>query len=152
MLFILSKTNNKIRLLIDQNSKYVSNAYLLMAKARYFRGDYTLAIEDLKRVGDIKKRKIIEEAQYWEALCNWKIGKSNLATNQLESLLKISKSNTIKYKNMPHRKKIAGVKRMDRQRMAIQKNGKQKNTDPWVPAKSKELIDRDLSFSESVQI
>ena len=62
-----------------------------MAKARFFRGDYTLALEDLKRVGDIKKRKIIEEAQYWEALCNWKIGKSNLATNQLESLLEISK-------------------------------------------------------------
>ena len=78
------------------DSKYVSNAYLLMAKARFFRGDYTLALEDLKRVGDIKKRKIIEEAQYWEALCNWKIGKSNLATNQLESLLQISKSNTIK--------------------------------------------------------
>ena len=80
------------------DSKYVSNAYLLMAKARFFRGDYTLALEDLKRVGDIKKRKIIEEAQYWEALCNWKIGKSNLATNQLESLLEISKSNTIKSK------------------------------------------------------
>ena len=80
------------------DSKYVSNAHLLMAKARFFRGDYTLALEDLKRVGDIKKRKIIEEAQYWEALCNWKIGKSNLATNQLESLLKISKSNTIKSK------------------------------------------------------
>ena len=80
------------------DSKYVSNAHLLMAKARFFRGDYTLALEDLKRVGDIKKRKIIEEAQYWEALCNWKIGKSNLATNQLESLLEISKSNTIKSK------------------------------------------------------
>ena len=81
------------------DSKYVSNAHLLMAKARFFRGDYTLALEDLKRVGDIKKRKIIEEAQYWEALCNWKIGKSNLATNQLESLLEISKSNTIKSKS-----------------------------------------------------
>ena len=80
------------------DSKYVSNAYLLMAKARFFRGDYTLALEDLKRVRDIKKRKIIEEAQYWEALCNWKVGKSNLATIQLESLLKISKSNTIKSK------------------------------------------------------
>ena len=80
------------------DSKYVLNAHLLMAKARFFRGDYTLALEDLKRVGDIKKRKIIEEAQYWEALCNWKIGKSNLATNQLESLLEISKSNTIKSK------------------------------------------------------
>ena len=80
------------------DSKYVSNAHLLMAKARFFRGDYTLALEDLKKVGDIKKRKIIEEAQYWEALCNWKIGKSNLATNQLESLLEISKSNTIKSK------------------------------------------------------
>ena len=30
-----------------------------MAKARFFRGDYTLALEDLKRAGDIKKRKII---------------------------------------------------------------------------------------------
>ncbi len=64
----------------------------------------------------------------------------------------LPKSNSIEYKNMAYRKKIAGVKRIDRQRTAIKKNGKQKNIDPWVPAKSKELIDRDLSFSESVQI
>eukprot|EP00943_MAST-04B_sp_MAST-4B-sp1_P004271 g4271.t1 len=64
----------------------------------------------------------------------------------------LPKSNSIEYKNMPHRKKIAGVKRVDKQRMAIQNNDNHKNIDPWVPAKSKELIDRDLSFSESVQI
>ena len=65
----------------------------------------------------------------------------------------LPKSNSIEFKLMSERKKIAGVKRIDRLvARPGQKDLHNTNIDPWVPAKTEEDIEKTLSFSSAVQL
>ena len=95
-----AKTIKKCQTVISDfpKSKYVIEARLLMSKARYYRSDLDIAISDL---GEIQKSGTIdqkEEAKYWKALCKWKKGSVSAALNELDELLKNSKSRDIKSK------------------------------------------------------
>ena len=65
------KTIEKSKKVIEDfpESKYVNEALLLMGKARYYRSDYDLAIDNLKVIMNDGSDKINEEAKYWQALC-----------------------------------------------------------------------------------
>ena len=79
-------------------SKYVNEALLLMARARYYRSDYDLAIDNLKVIMNDGPDKIKEEAKYWQALCKWKKGSVSASIDELNTLLNNSKSKRIKAK------------------------------------------------------
>ena len=79
-------------------SKYVNEALLLMGKARYYRSDYDLAIDNLKVIMNDGSDKIKEEAKYWQALCKWKKGSVSASIDELNTLLNNSKSKRIKAK------------------------------------------------------
>ena len=76
-------------------SKFRSDAILLMAKAQYFRSDYDLALENLREIEQIGSEKQIEEAYYWKALCKWKKGNLQVSMDELYSLLSNSSSKSI---------------------------------------------------------
>jgi len=77
-------------LLAYPDSRWKIDAYLLMAKATYYRNDYELALEHLKRVVAEGKKHQIQEANYWQALCKWKKGSSQAAVAELTRLLEIA--------------------------------------------------------------
>ena len=76
-------------------SKFRSDAILLMAKAQFFRSDYDLALENLREITKIGSEKQIEEAYYWKALCKWKKGNLQVSMDELYSLLSKSSSKPI---------------------------------------------------------
>tara|TARA_S200000501_G_C20831224_1_gene747357 strand:+ start:233 stop:1978 length:1746 start_codon:yes stop_codon:yes gene_type:complete len=94
------KTIEKSKKVIEDfpESKYVNEALLLMGKARYYRSDYDLAIDNLKVIMNAGSDKIKEEAKYWQALCKWKKGSVSASIDELNTLLNNSKSKRIKAK------------------------------------------------------
>ena len=76
-------------------SKFRSDAILLMAKAQYFRSDYDLALDNIREIEQIGSEKQIEEAYYWKALCKWKKGNLQVSMDELYSLLSNSSSKSI---------------------------------------------------------
>ena len=76
-------------------SKFKPDAFLLMAKSKYYRKDYDLAIDDLKTVVKLGNDHQIEEAQYLRAQCKWKKGNAQTGIDELTRLLHISKSKEI---------------------------------------------------------
>ncbi len=94
------KTIEKSKKVIEDfpESKYVNEALLLMGKARYYRSDYDLAIDNLKVIMNGGSDKIKEEAKYWQALCKWKKGSVSASIDELNTLLNNSKSKRIKAK------------------------------------------------------
>ena len=94
------KTIDKSKKVIEDfpESKYVNEALLLMGKARYYRSDYDLAIDNLKVIMNDGSDKIKEEAKYWQALCKWKKGSVSASIDELNTLLNNSKSKRIKAK------------------------------------------------------
>ena len=94
------KTIEKSKKVIEDfpESKYVNEALLLMGKARYYRSDYDLAIDNLKVIMNDDSDKIKEEAKYWQALCKWKKGSVSASIDELNTLLNNSKSKRIKAK------------------------------------------------------
>ena len=94
------KTIEKSKKVIEDfpESKYVNEALLLMGKARYYRSDYDLAIDNLKVIMNDGSDKIKEEAKYWQALCKWKKGSVSASIDELNTLLNNSKSKRIKAK------------------------------------------------------
>ena len=94
------KTIEKSKKVIEDfpDSKYVSEARLLMGKARYYRSDYDLAIANLKVIMNDGSDKMKEEAKYWQALCKWKKGSVSASIDELNTLLNNSKSKSIKAK------------------------------------------------------
>ena len=94
------KTIEKSKKVIEDfpESKYVNEALLLMGKARYYRSDYDLAINNLKVIMNGGSDKIKEEAKYWQALCKWKKGSVSASIDELNTLLNNSKSKRIKAK------------------------------------------------------
>ena len=94
------KTIEKSKKVIEDfpESKYVNEALLLMGKARYYRSDYDLAIDNLKVIMNDGSDKIKEEAKYWQALCKWKKGSVSASIDELNTILNNSKSKRIKAK------------------------------------------------------
>ena len=94
------KTIIKCKKVIDDfsESRYVNDARLLMAKSRYYRSDYDLAIDDLNMVMNDGSKKMVEEAKYWRALCKWKKGSVSTGLDELNDLLDNSTTNNIKAK------------------------------------------------------
>ena len=79
-------------------SKFRTDAFLLMAKSRFYRKDYDLALDDLKIVTQEGSDNQIEEAKYLRAQCKWKKGKAQTAIDELTILLQISNSKEIQSK------------------------------------------------------
>ena len=77
------------------DTKFRTDAILLMAKARFYRKDYDLAIGDLKIISTDGSNAQMEEAQYWRALCKWKKGNAQTAIDELTQLLELSNSKEI---------------------------------------------------------
>ena len=79
-------------------SKFRTDAFLLMAKSKYYRKDYDLAIDDIRIVTQEGDDKQIEEAQYLRAQCKWKKGNAQTGIDELTKLLQISDSKEIQSK------------------------------------------------------
>ena len=79
-------------------SKFRLDAILLMAKARFYRSDYDLALGNLKTISELGSEQQIEEAGYWRALCKWKKGNVQTGINELTVLLESSESKNIQSK------------------------------------------------------
>ena len=79
-------------------SKFKLDAILLMAKARFYRSDYDLALGNLKTISEVGSEQQIEEAGYWRALCKWKKGNVQTGINELTVLLESSESKNIQSK------------------------------------------------------
>ena len=79
-------------------SKFRTDAFLLMAKSKFYRKDYDLAIDDIRIVTQEGNDKQIEEAQYLRALCKWKKGNAQTGIEELTRLLQISNSKEIQSK------------------------------------------------------
>ena len=78
------------------NSRWKIDSYLLMSKARYYRKDYDMALENLDTVVTKGTIEQIDEGKYWIALCKWKKGTSNSAVAELKELLKSTSYDFIK--------------------------------------------------------
>ena len=79
-------------------SKFRTDAFLLMAKSKFYRKDYDLAIDDIRIVTQEGNDKQIEEAQYLRAQCKWKKGNAQTGIDELTKLLQISNSKEIQSK------------------------------------------------------
>ena len=94
------KSIQKCKKVIDDfpESKFRVEALLLMAKSRYYRADYDLALDNLLDVSNEGKIPQIEEAKYWKALCKWKKGNLQVAMDELNILLNATNSKLIQSK------------------------------------------------------
>ena len=79
-------------------SKFRTDAFLIMAKSKFYRKDYDLAIDDIRIVTQEGNDNQIEEAQYLRALCKWKKGNAQTGIDELTRLLQISNSKEIQSK------------------------------------------------------
>jgi len=79
-------------------SKFKLDAILLMAKARFYRADYDLALNNLKTISQAGSEQQKEEAGYWRALCKWKKGNVQTSINELTILLESSDAKSIQSK------------------------------------------------------
>lgn len=83
-----NKVIEKSQFVIDKypDSKFVEDALLLMGKSRYYRKEYRIAESVFNQYSEGYK-KYAYEAEYWQALCKWKLGKPQPALDALNSLL-----------------------------------------------------------------
>ena len=93
---VIEKCNKVLKDYPD--SRYIKEATLLMAQARYYREDYNLAIENLKNITIEDNLVLFEYSKYWTSLCKWKKGNSQTALDELKKLLNNTKSKEIKSK------------------------------------------------------
>ncbi len=82
------KVIDKSQYVIDNypESKYVDDALMLIGKSRFYRNEYRLAESIFKQYSDTYEDGRME-AQYWQALCKWKLGKPQPALETLRSML-----------------------------------------------------------------
>jgi len=80
------------------DSKFKVDAILLMGKARYYRKDYNMAIENLKIVDQEGNEGQIEESSYWQSLCKWKKGNIQASIDDLTYLESTTRSKNIQSK------------------------------------------------------
>ncbi len=91
------KAINKCKKVLKEfpQSKFRSEAVLLMAKAQYFRSDYDLALDNLREISKEGSESQTEEANYWKALCKWKKGNLQVSMDELKLLLSKTSSKSI---------------------------------------------------------
>ena len=82
------KVIDKSQLVIDEypESKYVEEALLLIGKSRFHRNEYRIAETVFKQYIESYADNI-EQAEYWLALCKWKLGKSQPALDVLQYMM-----------------------------------------------------------------
>lgn len=71
------------------DSKYVEVALMLIGKSRFHRKEYRIAETVFKQYMETYSDNV-DQAEYWLALCKWKLGKPQPALDVLEAMLKIS--------------------------------------------------------------
>ena len=88
------KVIKKSQHVIDKypDSKYVQEARLLIGKARFHRKEYRIAETLFNQYTEIYSNEV-EEAEFWQALCKWKLGKPQPALDVLKSMLVASTDN-----------------------------------------------------------
>lgn len=85
------KVIDKSQHVIDKypDSKYVKEAFILIGKARFHRTEYRIAETVFKHFIEIYPEET-DQAEYWLALCKWKLGKPQPALEALQSMLAIT--------------------------------------------------------------
>ncbi|MBC8322121.1 MAG: tetratricopeptide repeat protein [Candidatus Marinimicrobia bacterium] len=88
------KVIEKSQHVIDKypDSKYVQEARLLIGKARFHRKEYRVAETLFNQYTELYSDDV-EEAEFWLALCKWKLGKPQPALDVLQSMLNASNDN-----------------------------------------------------------
>ena len=82
------KVIDKSQHVIDKypDSKLVKEALLLIGMSRFHRKEYRIAETVFKQYVE-KYADDVDQAEYWLALCKWKLGKPQPALNVLQSML-----------------------------------------------------------------
>ena len=82
------KVIDKSQHVIDEypDSKLVKKALLLIGISRFYRKEYRIAETVFKQYTDTYTDDV-EQAEYWLALCKWKLGKPQPALDVLQSML-----------------------------------------------------------------
>jgi len=82
------KVIDKSQFVIDKypDSKYVQDAKLLIGKSRFHRKEYRIAETVFKQYIEANSKEV-ENAEFWLALCKWKLGKSQPALDVLNSMV-----------------------------------------------------------------
>jgi TolA-binding protein len=82
------KVIDKSQFVIDKypESKYVVKAMMLIGKSRFHRKEYRIAETIFKQYIETNTDEV-ENAEYWLALCKWKLGKPQPALDVLQSML-----------------------------------------------------------------
>ncbi len=88
------KVIEKSQHVIDKypDSKYVQDARLIIGKARFHRKEYRIAELLFNQYTELYSDDM-EEAEFWLALCKWKLGKPQPALEVLQSMLNASNDN-----------------------------------------------------------
>jgi len=82
------KVIDKSQFVLDKypDSKYCPEALFLIGKARFHRKEYRIAENTFKQYTEKYEDRELE-AEYWQALCKWKLGKPQPALDDLNSIL-----------------------------------------------------------------
>lgn len=82
------KVIDKSQYVLDKypDSKYCPEALFLIGKARFHRKEYRIAENTFKQYTEKYDNRELE-AEYWQALCKWKLGKPQPALDDLNSIL-----------------------------------------------------------------
>ena len=88
------KVIDKSQHVIDEypDSKLVKKALLLIGISRFYRKEYRIAETVFKQYTDTYTDDV-EQAEYWLALCKWKLGKPQPALDVLQSMLETATDN-----------------------------------------------------------
>ncbi len=93
------KVIDKSQYVLDKypDSKYCPEALFLIGKSRFHRKEYRIAENTFKQYTE--QFDIMElEAEYWQALCKWKLGKPQPALDDLNDILNISEDTNLRSK------------------------------------------------------
>jgi TolA-binding protein len=82
------KVIDKSQYVLDKypDSKYCPEALFLIGKSRFHRKEYRIAENMFKQYTEKYANRELE-AEYWQALCKWKLGKPQPALDDLNSIL-----------------------------------------------------------------
>ena len=90
------KVIDKSQYVIDKypDSKLVKEALLLIGMSRFHRKEYRIAETVFKQYVETYADNV-DQAEYWLALCKWKLGKPQPALDVLQSMLETATDNNI---------------------------------------------------------
>lgn len=85
------KVIDKSQYVMDKypDSKYVEKSLMLIGKSRFHRKEYRIAETVFKQYMETYADNV-DQAEYWMALCKWKLGKPQPALDVLQSMLEIA--------------------------------------------------------------